>query len=43
MIKKLYDFRQVEIPAALLQAEVTPEEMAAETNLAAARFTAIVA
>ena len=27
MIKKLYDFRQVEIPAALLQAEVTREEL----------------
>ncbi len=43
MIKTLYDFRQVEIPAALLQAEVTGEEMAAELQLAAARFTAIEA
>ncbi len=43
MIKKLYDFRQVEIPAALLQAEVTGEEMAAELQLTAARFTAIEA
>ena len=43
MIKKLYDFRQTQIPAALLQAEVTSEEMAAEKHLAAAKFTAIVA
>ena len=43
MIKKLYDFRQTTIPAALLQAEVTREEMAAEQHLAAARFTAISA
>lgn len=43
MIKKLYDFRQMEIPAALLQAEVTQEEMAAERQSAAARFTAIAA
>ena len=42
MIKKLYDFRQMELPAALLQAEVTPEEMTEEKNLAAARFTEIV-
>lgn len=42
MIKKLYDFRQAQIPAALLQAEVTREEMAAELHSAAARFTAIV-
>ena len=41
MIKKLYDFRQVAIPAALLQAEVTREEMDAELQSAAARFTAI--
>lgn len=41
MIKKLYDFRQVEIPAALLQAEVTREEMEAEFRSAAARFTEI--
>lgn len=43
MIKKLYDFRQVNLPAALLQAEVTPEEMDAERWQAAARFTAISA
>ena len=43
MIKKLYDFRQVQIPAALLQAEVTREEMDGELHGAAARFTAIVA
>ena len=43
MIKKLYDFRHMEMPAALLQAEVTNEEMAAEYQLAAARFTQIVA
>lgn len=43
MIKKLYDFRQTDIPAALLQAEVTREEMDAELHSAAARFTAIVA
>lgn len=42
MIKKLYDFRQADIPAALLQAEVTREEMDAERQSAAARFTAIV-
>ena len=41
MIKKLYDFRQTELPAPLLQAEVTLEEMAEEKHLAAARFTAI--
>ena len=43
MIKKLYDFRQTEIPAALLQAEVTREELEAEFHAAAARFTAIAA
>ncbi len=43
MIKKLYDFRQVDLPAPLLQAEVTREEMDAELALAAARFTQIVA
>ena len=43
MIKKLYDFRQTEIPAALLQAEVTREELDAELHRAAARFTEIVA
>lgn len=43
MIKKLYDFRQVEIPAALLQAEVTREELDGELYRAAARFTEIVA
>lgn len=42
MIKKRYDFRQTDIPAALLQAEVTQEEMEAERQSAAARFTAIV-
>lgn len=41
MIKKLYDFRQVQIPAALLQAVVTREEMDGELYNAAARFTAI--
>lgn len=41
MIKKLYDFRQTEIPAALLLSEVTREEMEAELHAAAARFTAI--
>ena len=41
MIKKLYDFRQTAIPAALLQAEVTGDELAAELHLAAARFTTI--
>lgn len=43
MIKKLYDFRHVTVPSALLQAEVTREEMAGELALAAARFTQIVA
>ena len=43
MIKKLYDFRQTQIPAALLQAEVTAEEMAEEKRQAAARFTTIEA
>ena len=43
MIKKRYDFRQTEIPAALLQAEVTKEEMEAEFRAAAAKFTAIAA
>ncbi len=43
MIKKLYDFRQTAVPAALLQAEVTGEEISAELHLAAARFTAIEA
>lgn len=43
MIKKLYDFRQVEIPAALLQAEVTREELDGELFRAATRFTDIVA
>ncbi|MBR4971796.1 MAG: hypothetical protein IKY59_02375, partial [Oscillospiraceae bacterium] len=42
MIKKLYDFRQTQIPDALLQAEVTQEEMAAELHNAAARFTTVV-
>lgn len=41
MINKLYDFRQVQIPAALLQAVVTQEEMAGELQLLAARFTTI--
>lgn len=41
MIKKLYDYREVTVPAALLQAEVTREEMDAELALTAARFTAI--
>ena len=41
MIKKLYDYREVTVPEALLQAEVTREEMDAELALAAARFTAI--
>lgn len=43
MIKKLYDFRQMEIPAALLQAEVTRQELDAELRRAAAQFTEIVA
>lgn len=43
MIKKLYDFRQVDVPAALLQAEVTREELEQELFLAASRFTQIVA
>ena len=43
MIKKLYDFRQVNLPDALLQAEVTQEEMAQELHMNAARFTEIVA
>lgn len=43
MIKKLYDFRQTAVPAALLQAEVTGEEIRAELQQAAARFTAIEA
>lgn len=42
MIKTLYDFRQTEIPAALLQAEVTRQELDAELLRIAARFTAIV-
>lgn len=42
MIKIRYDFTQVEIPAALLQAEVTREEMDGEYLGAAKRFTAIV-
>lgn len=41
MIKKLYDFRQIALPAPLLQAEVTREEMDGELALAAARFTVI--
>ena len=41
MIKKLYDFRQVAVPAPLLQAEVTREEMDAEVAIVAARFTTI--
>lgn len=41
MIKKPYDFRQVAVADALLQAEVTREEMAQELRQAAARFTAI--
>lgn len=43
MIKKLYDFRQVAIPEALLQAEVTREELAAELHQTAQRFTEIAA
>ncbi len=43
MIKKLYDFRQTVIPAPLLQAEVTREEMDGELQAAAACFTAIAA
>ena len=41
MIKKLYHFRDVSVPAPLLQAEVTREEMDAELALVAARFTTI--
>lgn len=43
MIKKLYDFRQTEIPAALLQAQVTREELDGELFRMATRFTEIVA
>lgn len=43
MIKKLYDFRQVTLPEALLQAEVTQEELAAETHQVAQRLTVIEA
>lgn len=43
MIRRLYDFRQVPIPAALLQAEVTREELDGELHRMAARFTDIVA
>lgn len=43
MIKKLYDFRQVAVPAPLLQAEVTREELDGELALVAARFTRIEA
>ncbi len=43
MIKKLYDFRQVTIPAPLLQAEVTRQDLDGELALAAARFTVISA
>ena len=43
MIKKLYDFRQVAVPAPLLQAEVTREELDGELTLVAARFTRIEA
>lgn len=42
MIKKIYDFRQMAIPAPLLQAEVTRQELDAELNRAAARFTEII-
>lgn len=41
MIKKLYDFRQVAVPAPLLQAEVTREEMDDELAVVAAHFTVI--
>ena len=41
MIKKLYDFREVALPPALLQAEVTRQEMDAELAVVAARFTTI--
>ncbi len=41
MIKKRYDFSQVDVPAALLQAEVTREEMDAEYAAAAKQFTTI--
>lgn len=43
MIKKLYDFRQVQLPPALLQAAVTREEMDGELQLLAERFTTIAA
>ena len=43
MIKKLYDFRQVSVPAPLMQAEVTRQDLDAELALAATRFTQIVA
>ncbi len=43
MIKKLYDFRQTAIADALLQAEVTRQELDEELRQAAARFTTIAA
>lgn len=43
MIRKLYDFRQTAVAPALLQAEVTREEMDAEMHQAAARFTVVSA
>lgn len=43
IIKKLYDFREVSIPDALLYAEVTNAEIHAELRQTAARFTTIAA
>lgn len=43
MIKKRYDFRQVTIPEALLQAEVTKDELASQLHQTAQRFTVIAA
>lgn len=43
IIKKLYDFREVAIPDALLRAEVTREEINEELRQVAAQFTTIIA
>lgn len=43
IIKKLYDFREVDIPDALLHAEVTREEINEELQQVAAQFTTIIA
>lgn len=41
MINKLYDFRDVAIPDALLNASVSREEIDGELRLTAQRFTTI--